>query len=98
MLFPVDAGLNDGLLSDHPVEQRIWKAPEKDPANAAAYERERKGRFRDEFNGCVNFGTELTAEPAALALVPPIRRLDVRRGGGPEDNQQRRLLEPLANL
>jgi hypothetical protein len=98
MSFPMNAGLNDGFISDHSVEQRVRKAPEESPANAAAHERERKWRFRDEVNGCVHFGTELTAQPAALALVPPVRSLDIRRGCGPEDNEQRSLLEPLANL
>lgn len=98
MPFPMDAGLHDGFNSDHPVEQRVRKAPEESPANAAAHERKRKRRFRDEVNGCVNFGTELTSEPTALALVPPVRSLDIRGGCGPEDNEQRRLLEPLTNL
>jgi len=76
VLFPVDAGFNNGFISNDPVEQRVRKAPEEGPADVPAHEGEREWRPRDQFNRSVNFGTELTAEPPALALVLLVGCLD----------------------
>jgi hypothetical protein len=98
MPFSVDAGLNNGLISNDPVEQRVRKAPEQNSPDVPAHDGEREWRARDQFNRCVDFGTELTAKAPALALVPLVGCLDVHRCCCPEDNEHRNLFEPLPNL
>src|SRR5918994_2644281 len=98
MLSSMDTGLNNGLVSNDPIEQRVRKAPEESSSDVPAHDGEREWRARDQFNRCVDFGTELTAKSPALALVPLVGRLDVHRRCCPEDNEHRNLFEPLPNL
>ena len=94
----MDTRLDDYLLADHSVEQRVRKAGEEDPPNVAAYDWGREGIRRDEFHGGVYGRAERRSETLLAILVPLVGCIDIRVCGRTKDDKQRDLLEPLANL
>src|SRR5438094_2642789 len=76
---------DDHMFADHAIEDSVRKPPNETPPSVSVSDGMCGGVHLDRAQRSPYRVEELVAQPDLLLLVPPVRRLDIRSRGGPED-------------
>ena len=76
---------DDHVFADHAIEDSVRKPPNETPPSVSVSDGMCGGVHLDRAQRTPYRVEDLVAQPDLLLLVPPVRRLDIRSRGGPED-------------